>query len=99
LGRRANVNRIKKALCQYGPLSAAIRSTRAFHAYTGGIFDQKRPGRVNHAIVIVGWDDSKNAYLIKNSWGKDWGLNGYAWVDYRSNSVGNWARGIHVRKK
>lgn len=33
-----------------------------------------------HAVVIVGY--GKDGFLIKNSWGADWGDNGYAWVSY-----------------
>ncbi len=35
-----------------------------------------------HAIVICGWDDTLNAYRIANSWGRDWGFDGYGWIDY-----------------
>jgi Papain family cysteine protease len=35
-----------------------------------------------HAMTLVGWDDSKKAFKIANSWGKDWGDNGFGWVDY-----------------
>ena len=38
--------------------------------------------RGGHAIVIVGYDDSKNAFKIINSWGTDWGNNGFLWIDY-----------------
>lgn len=36
----------------------------------------------NHAMVIIGFDTSKEAFKVINSWGDDWGDNGYGWIDY-----------------
>ena len=35
-----------------------------------------------HAVMAVGYDNSKSALLVRNSWGKSWGLNGYFWMPY-----------------
>jgi C1A family cysteine protease len=35
-----------------------------------------------HAVMAVGYDDSKKAMLIRNSWGTSWGLGGYFWMPY-----------------
>ena len=35
-----------------------------------------------HCMLLVGYDDSKKAFKVMNSWGKDWGDNGYGWIDY-----------------
>jgi hypothetical protein len=35
-----------------------------------------------HCQSIIGYDDSKSAWLVKNSWGTTWGFGGYAWVKY-----------------
>jgi C1A family cysteine protease len=35
-----------------------------------------------HCVVIVGYDDSKSAFLVRNSWGTDWGIGGYFWLPY-----------------
>jgi C1A family cysteine protease len=35
-----------------------------------------------HAVTCVGYDDEKQSFLIRNSWGKDWGIDGYFWMPY-----------------
>lgn len=41
----------------------------------------------NHAISIVGWDDEKEAWLVRNTWGPTWGDDGYFWVSYKDTEV------------
>lgn len=35
-----------------------------------------------HAVVLVGFDDTKKMFLVRNSWGTSWGLSGYFWMSY-----------------
>ncbi|MFH0862121.1 MAG: C1 family peptidase [Candidatus Altiarchaeota archaeon] len=42
-----------------------------------------------HCIVLVGWDDAKNVWIIKNSWGLGWGTNGYGEVPYTGDGTKN----------
>jgi hypothetical protein len=35
-----------------------------------------------HAMLVVGFNDSKGAFKVLNSWGKDWGRDGYCWISY-----------------
>lgn len=35
-----------------------------------------------HAVTLMGYDDSKECFLLKNSYGNQWGDNGYAWIPY-----------------
>lgn len=35
-----------------------------------------------HAVVIVGYNDSKQCWIMRNSWGRKWGLNGYCYLPY-----------------
>ncbi len=52
---------------------------------TTGILHRPGPNdslQGGHAVVLVGYDDVKGAFKVRNSWSKDWGLNGYFWIDY-----------------
>lgn len=86
-----SVAAIKAAICKYGPVTATVRATDAFAAYQGGVFDEGAPGPTNHAIVLVGWDEARGAWLLRNSWSTGWGEDGYMWIEYGSNSVGKYA--------
>ena len=35
-----------------------------------------------HAMLMVGYDDAKHAWLVRNSWGPTWGDGGHVWIDY-----------------
>jgi len=77
---------IKEALCQHGPLIASVRVTDAFQNYTGGFFNERAAGDINHAIIIVGW--TQRGWIVRNSWGPGWGQNGYIEIAFNSNSIG-----------
>ena len=44
--------------------------------------DPKEQSMGGHAVLAVGYDDSKNALLVRNSWGSKWGMGGYFWLPY-----------------
>lgn len=46
--------------------------------YGGGIFSCKSTADVNHAVLLVGYDETK--WIIKNQWGTNWGEKGYIYV-------------------
>jgi hypothetical protein len=39
-------------------------------------------GKLNHALLIVGYDDNYGAFKFINSWGPNWGDNGFGWISY-----------------
>lgn len=76
---------MKKALSQ-SPLLVRIGVWSDLFSYGGGVY---RPATEDpeqivgyHALLLVGWDDQQQAWLARNSWGPNWGNNGYLWLGY-----------------
>jgi len=71
------------ALVTSGPLSVSVAVGDPFMSYTSGIIDPNTAcsSPINHAVLLVGYGtDATNKlpyWLVKNSWSKDWGENGY----------------------
>ncbi len=86
-----NVESIKQAV-MISPVATTFTVYSDFHSYGGGCYDHVDEDPLTHAVVIIGWDDAmcsgEGAWLIKNSWGSSWGLDGYFWIKYGSCRVG-----------
>jgi len=93
INKIAPVDKIKEALCKYGPVACSMNATPLLQNFAGGgVFnetpsDYSNPSS-NHAVMIVGWDDTKQAWLMRNSWGTAWGDKGYCWIKYTTNNIG-----------
>jgi hypothetical protein len=76
----ANINLIKQALHEKGPMTFCYHTTRAFNAYKSGVFECDYYGRVNHGMTLMGWgvENGVDYWLMKNSWSAGWGENGFA---------------------
>lgn len=79
-----SVKQIKAYLRDTVPLVFAANVGAVFVNWSGSqVFNTSDNGeKGGHAMVISGYDDSKHAFRIRNSWGTTWGDNGSAWVDY-----------------
>lgn len=82
--------RVKAQLAVAGPVTGEMYASPAFQHYDGGVFECTYADggeESNHAVVVVGYDDAEQAWLIQNSWGPDWGEAGFAWVAYEHLGV------------
>lgn len=71
---------LKIALATVGPIAVAVYShDRTFKHYKDGIYYNDNCKRVDHAVLLVGYgtENGVDYWLIKNSWGEDWGIKGY----------------------
>jgi C1A family cysteine protease len=68
------VDVLKNALLTYGPLVTTMNVYEDLFSYAGGVYSYVS-GRLegSHAIEIIGYDDSNQCFIVKNSWGAGWG--------------------------
>lgn len=96
-----SVSRIKNLIAQYGSVSLSFQMYDQYYnpetcAYSYPVSDSG----ANHAVTLVGWDDSysrdnflaasgvkaNGAWIAKNSWGSEWGDEGYFYISYENTS-------------
>ena len=79
-----------------GAVSIAFEAMPMFKNYHSGVYVNRACSKstklVNHAVVVVGYgldsNTNKPYWIVKNSWGPDWGINGYFWILKGSNECG-----------
>lgn len=82
------VNHLKNALKNGFPFVFGFTVYESFETKevaNTGIMPMPKPGENilgGHAVCAIGFDDNKQSFIVKNSWGPNWGLNGYFYFPY-----------------
>lgn len=83
----AKVLRTRQALSAKRPVVVGLAVLRNFYELKNAQFWHPHLGNTapagGHALVVVGYDDRKEAFRLFNSWGKNWGDGGYIWLKYK----------------
>ncbi len=82
-GDTPSVDKIKEGIVKYGPLPITMAVYSDFCYYTSGVYTHAWGGLYGyHAMLVVGYDDGGQYFIVKNSWDTTWGEKGYIRVAY-----------------
>ena len=82
-GTNLTADDLRNALYVYGPVVATFYVYNDFYTYRSGVYSYTTGAYVGaHAVLVVGYDDSQQAFIVKNSWGSGWGEAGYFMIAY-----------------
>ncbi|NXA36197.1 CATH protein, partial [Eudromia elegans] len=83
-----------EAVGRHNPVSFAFEVTSNFMHYRKGVYSNPRcehtPDKVNHAVLAVGYGEESGTpyWIVKNSWGPFWGMDGYFLIERGKNMCG-----------
>ncbi|CAG9313979.1 unnamed protein product [Blepharisma stoltei] len=76
---------IQAAILAGGPVEVTFQVYKDFMSYSGGIYKHTKGEFVgNHCVKIIGWGNQSgtNYWIVANSWGTSWGLQGFFWIAF-----------------
>ncbi len=80
----SDVDLIRDALHNIGPLTATMAVYETFRAYGGGVYVASGERVGGHLVTIIGYDAPGEYWIAKNSWGEDWGMDGFFYIAWES---------------
>lgn len=77
---------LKSKVVEAPPAVLMDASQRPFQFYKSGVYNGECPGVLDHAAAVVGYNTGDGYWLLKNSWGQNWGENGFMKLGIKSDN-------------
>jgi cathepsin L len=83
---------LQAAVATIGPISVAIDASHSsFQLYKSGVYNETACSStsLDHAVLVVGYNTTSSVvpyYIVKNSWGTTWGIQGYIWMSLNNGN-------------
>jgi len=79
----------KNAIATIGPVLGGMAVYNDFFAYKSGVYVKTKDTSLSgyHCICVVGYDDSQQCWIVKNSWGSNWGDGGFVRIRYGQSDL------------
>lgn len=68
-----------------GPMATMVNPPPDFALLQGQIYTTSTGSGPTHALLVVGYNDDQQYWIVKNSWGTGWGVGGFGLVGYAAN--------------
>lgn len=82
---------IKAWLVERGPLVACLLVYEDLFSYRGGVYRPVAGAPAGgHCVAIIGYDDQAGCWICQNSWGTDWGEQGFLRIAYGQCGIDGW---------
>jgi C1A family cysteine protease len=95
-----NETAMQVSMYSISPLAVVV-DAQSWQFYKGGVVTSNCGTNLDHAVQAVGWNEASSTpyWIVRNSWGADWGEQGYIWVEMFKNMCGIASQPLYVEYK
>ncbi|MDX1939176.1 MAG: C1 family peptidase [Saprospiraceae bacterium] len=91
---RQRVYEARKALMRGNPVLIELKSDESIKTFTNTRNLNPPDGGQLYPLIVVGYDETQQAFEVMSCWGRNWGTDGYAWMSY--DAFGRYAMNGYV---
>ena len=93
-----SINELKEDILTYGPIETGFYVYDDFMNYKSGIYKRTKGSvlKGGHAVKIIGWgkEEDTEYWIVANSWGPEWGENGFFRIAFGECGIENVVSGL-----